>query len=527
MTITSTSSIYIISCNGFGNKVFDLISAIYLGNKYKTNVFFVTDIPSHDKKEKLFFGNVFYKSYSKVKYMNMEEYNNLENSIQINNVWIDDLSKLPSKISANIRFSGLYRFAYVMFSSFSDKDKEFFEINPKLLNKELHNKYIKNIAGNYACVHIRYGDKLCYGLEEFKQTKYTPYTIPIYTPQFYIDQINELLKQDIEEILIISDSVDIVNKHIMDKLHNNPKIILMDSRYVDSFYLLTKAKYIILSHSTFSFSAAYLNSSAVCYLLKKYMVNIDKDYIYVDDAISPNWIIIDNKEYLLNFNQKLLKELIVDYAKCNEYLEQTGGNRAYRRHSQNNKTDHEWYYVRPKKIKNQRLDEFITNGPITIKRSKFGSKLVIYGTLNFNELDVNGVSKIYGTVYGAKGNFGKLNIYGPLNIQNSIIYDLSLYGSIYADDIDINKAKIFGPIYVRNTDINKMEILSDSAQFETTNINTLIINNSEPSPKKITMSGCIINDVIVIGKSLTIRVSSDTNIKNKKNIIVVIDKDLF
>ncbi|XWV26921.1 glycosyl transferase family 11 [Tupanvirus soda lake] len=527
-TTLTSYSIYITSCNGFGNKVFDLISAVYLQNKYKTNVYFITDKSINDKPGNPFFGNVFYKSSSKVKYITMDEYYGLKETIQINEDWIDDLSKLPTEITTNIHFGGLYRFAYIMYSSLSTNDKKLFEINPNLLNNELCDKYINKMSGNYACVHIRYGDKLCYGLKEFKHSKYTPYALPVYTPQFYIDQINELLKQDLTEILVITDSIDIVKKYITNKFYGNPKIVIMDSCHIDSFYLLTKAKYIVLSHSTFSFSSAYFNPSAICFLLKKYMINVERDYVYIDDAISPNWIVIDNQEYLLNFNQKLLKELVVEYAKCNEFTKiQTAGKQPYR-HDTNDfvPDDNKFFNVSAKKIKNQRLDEFVTNGPITIDRTKIGSKLIIYGTLYFNDLDIGGVSKVHGTVYGRKGVFNKLNIYGPLNIQNSIIYNLSAYGSVYAYDIDINKATIFGPVFVRNTDINKIKLLSDLAKFDTTYINTLVIDNTEQKPKKITVSGSIINNIIVIGKSLTIRVSKDTNIINTKNATIVIDKDL-
>lgn len=314
-------AIYLRCSSGFGNKVFDLISAIYLKNKYKIDVYFAIDKSIHDKTDDPFFGNVFPRSQSKIKYIFMKKYYHLKETLPIEEQWIDDLNKLPDKIINNIRFGGLYRFAYTMYSTFDGNDKKIFNVNPKLISQSIQEKYIDQMSGNFACVHIRYGDKLCYGLEEFKQTKYTPYMLPIYTPEYYIDQINKLLKTDVNEILVMTDSMAIVEKYIMDKFSNIPdKIILLDSHYLDSFYLMTKAKYIVLSHSTFSFAAAYFNPIATSYLLKKYVVDVKKDYIYEDDAISPKWIVIDNKNYLLNFNQVLLKKMVIDYANCGKYI---------------------------------------------------------------------------------------------------------------------------------------------------------------------------------------------------------------
>ena len=533
----SSVAIYLKCSNGFGNKVFDLISAVYLKNKYKIDVYYAIgkseyDVATlnNDKSTDTFFGNIFYQSYKKIKYIYMNKYNRLKETLPIEEKWIDSLDDLPNTITTNIRFRGLYRFGYLMYSSFSDDDKKLFEINPKVLNEEIYNKYINKLAGNYACVHIRYGDKLCFGLEDFKSSKYTPYMLPIYTPQYYIDQINELLKKDLGEILIITDSVGIIGKYIMEHIFNNPRVVLFDSHYIDSFYLMTKSKYIILSHSTFSFAAAYFNPTAICYLLKKYMVDVKKDYIFEDDAISPNWIIIDNKEYLLNFNQELLKKMVDDYAECNKYIgKQIAGKRDYRSHSDPNfgKNDN-IVDIGEKKIKNQRLDEFITNGPVTIDDTKIGSKLTIYGTLDFTNLTVAGVTKLYGTVYGKKGRFNKLNVYGPLYIDKGVFNRLALYGGpLDANEIDIaDNALIVGPIYISNGNINSVEILSEYARFDKCIINTLDISNWNNNAKKIIIDGTVIKKIIIRGTSINIQASLNSVVDKIINGNVVIDKDL-
>jgi len=512
MTTLSSPAIYVRCSSGFGNKIFDLISAIYLKNKYNMDVYFAIDKSIHDDPDDPFFGNIFYKSYTKIKYIYMKKYYRLEKSLPIGELWISDLDKLPEKILTNIRFSGLYRFAYLMYSTFDDFDKNLFEINPKVLDSKIYEKYIVQMNSNYACVHIRYGDKLCYGLEEFKQTKYTPYMLPIYTPNYYIDQINELLKKNLSEILVMTDSIALVEKYIIDKFKNNPRVVLFNSHYIDSFYLLTKAQYIIMSYSTFSFAAGYFNPIAMCYLVKKYVTDKEKDYVYEDDAISPKWLIIDDKDYILNFNQKLLKEMVIYYANCNKYIKNlSGGN-------QNDFNDN------AKTVKNQILDDFVNTGPITITKTRIGSKLVINGTLNFHKLFVGKICKVYGSVYGDIGNFNKFNVYGRLEIRSVSIEKLLCYGEIYAEKISIkNKASIVGQIYIINSNIENIEIVSNQTKFNKCDIGTLIINNNDKNPRKILIENSKIDEIIIIGNLLDILADSSTRIGKIINGTILID----
>ena len=510
MASTSVSpAIYVRCSSGFGNKVFDLISAIYLKNKYNINVYFAVDRSIHDKPDDPFFGNVFYKSYLKVKYIYMKKYYHLKKTLPIEEQWIDDLDKLPAKITINIRFGGLYRFAYLMYSSFSEEDKKLFEINPKLLDPRIQAKYIDK---KFACVHIRYGDKLCFALEEFKQTKYTPYMLPVYVPQYYIDQITELLTEDLDEILVMTDSIDLVKKYVTSHFRDNPKIVLFDSHYLDSFYLLTKAIYIILSHSTFSFAAAYFNPLAVCYLLKKYMMDPQKDFIYEDEAISPKWIIIDNKQYLLNFNQELLKKMIIDYANCNKYIS-TQPNQPTQKGS-------------GKKIVNEVLEEdLITNGPIIINDTNITGKLVIYGTATYNNVTVNGQTNIFGTLYGQRGLFRKLNVNGHTDIKKTIIKKFLGNGKVYADDLRITHGSIIGPIYLSNSDIKSLEIISDLAEFITCRIDKLVIHNANNYSKNITIRGSTVDNIKVEGDHCIITASIDSKFGYVENGTVEIVKE--
>lgn len=306
-------SIYIKCYKGFGNKVFDLITGMYLYNKYSNTVdiHFAVDKSIYDTEEDPFFGKVFPQSLNFFKFMFMNQYRRLEDSIK--ETVIESLEDLPEIITKNIRFIGMYKFIYQMYSSLTDKTV--FQINPKLISKKIE----ELSKTEYGCVHIRYGDKLCFADERNVSDKWSHYQYPVYTPDYFILQIRNLLEAEID-VIVMTDSMDIVQKYIMPEFIDNPHVQLVDSQYVESFYLLTKAGYLVLSYSTFSFAAAYLNGKAVTHLVKKIPNDPLKDYIYEDDAISPNWIIINVKGFILNYNQELIRDMLGDSSMCTKYL---------------------------------------------------------------------------------------------------------------------------------------------------------------------------------------------------------------
>lgn len=306
-------SIYFKSSKGFGNKVFDLIASCYIRQKYsENNIYFAIDKSIYDMEEDPFFGQVFPHSSSFLIYLFMNKYNRLKIELPIIEIVIDNLDDLPDTITENVRFIGLHKFIYLMYSEINDKSV--FKINPKMISKKLEN--IENTE--YGCIHIRYGDKLCYANEKFPSDKYTHYQYPVYTPDYYILQIRNLLDADID-VVIMTDTFDLVTQYIMPEFINNPKVTLVNSQYIESFYLLTKASYLILSHSTFSFSAAYLNDRAICYLVKKYPQH-KNDYLDEDDAINPKWVQIKVKGFVLNYNQELVEQMINDTTMCKKYI---------------------------------------------------------------------------------------------------------------------------------------------------------------------------------------------------------------
>ena len=139
----------------------------------------------------------------------------------------------------------------------------------------------------------------------------------LYTPEYYIDKINELLDTTpaYMNIYIITDSANIVKEFIMKKssFNSNPRLILLDEKttWWDSFYLLYYASNIILSTSTFCFTGAYFNKKkAKCDLLLYHNDNTNPNISPDEFAISPNWKISSNKKYILNYNPKIAYKIL-------------------------------------------------------------------------------------------------------------------------------------------------------------------------------------------------------------------------
>ena len=225
------------------------------------------------------------------------------------------------------------RLVYKMYNTFSQKDKDIFiNINKTILTDKTK---INNITSKpYSIIHIRYGDKLNY-LKHYinspdvdintllnKKTINSPSIdqFLLYTPEYYIKKINELLETTNEnmKIYIISDSVDIVREFIMnspsikDNHKDNHRIVLIDNMtWWDSFYLFYYASNIILSASTFCFAGAYFNKKHPKCELVVYHHDYNNPHIEPSEyAISPEWKIIKDRKYILNYNPNIAYQIL-------------------------------------------------------------------------------------------------------------------------------------------------------------------------------------------------------------------------
>ena len=334
--------IFIKNDEGFGSKVFDLIFAIYLYNLYnlynkqnkKCIIHYILDKSIHEKVNDPQLYKIFPKATHKIKFISLKEYENINKKHKITHIErkdkrIESLDNFPhyedlsnyTKIYTNLKL------IYKMYNTFTKQDKDSFTMNPKkLTDKPTLDKITSQL---YSLVHIRYGDKLYYlskiinkpdiDIKTLLQKENNPNPIDqfiLYTPEYYIDKINELLKKTPASmtIYIITDSANIVKQFIMNhtNFNNNPRIVLLDKMvWWDSFYLFYYASNIILSASTFCFSGAYFNKKrAKCELLLYHHDDSSPTISPEEYAISPYWKITKDRKYILNYNPKIAYEVI-------------------------------------------------------------------------------------------------------------------------------------------------------------------------------------------------------------------------
>jgi len=276
-TDNKVKHIYIKNNAGFGNKVFDLIFAIYLYNLYNKNthkciIHYVLVKSQHDIKTDPNINTIFLQTIAKINFITERQYQkvNKNHSININKIYNDNsmlqnLSTLPKyeKLQRYNKIDNNFKLVYDMYKTFSNQDKDSFTMNKNILTDK---DTLDNITSQpYSLVHIRYGDKLYYLSKIINKPDIDISTLLdkenndiyskidqfiLYTPEYYIDKINELLESIPKNmsIYIITDSVHIVKEFIMSQsnFNNNSRIVSLDTMsWWDSFYLLYYASNII------------------------------------------------------------------------------------------------------------------------------------------------------------------------------------------------------------------------------------------------------------------------------------------
>lgn len=304
-------NIYIPLDEGFGNKIFNLIIALYI--KYINNVNIYSIIKKHhyhDKKNDHIITDIYPDliKYLNILNSNRELYNKFKKD-DTNIIYCYQLSNLnnfklkltkPLTILNNISYC--YSNIYDMYNALPSHYKEIFKINKDLLDTNIIN--ITN--EKYIAVHIRYGDKIIYNLisKGIYKFKYL-----LYTPEYYIKMIKYLIKIHEMKVYILTDDIRVVNMFVMNKI-NNENVILLDLPFLESFYILTKANYILLNPSTFSLLATLFNVNfkKAYYLERPEDINItspEEKLPYKNSKIE----ILRDKKYILNYNIDLMKNL--------------------------------------------------------------------------------------------------------------------------------------------------------------------------------------------------------------------------
>lgn len=298
----------IITLNGgFGNKIFNLLIGLYCKyiNKFDTlNILIFESYHDNINDPSIF--DIFKNVSELCKIIDLNEFLSMKKTAQI--IYCQDIKNIDEfKIIVQNNVDTIYikklflcyTFMYEVIKYLQYINNSIFTINTNVISKE-----IVNISKTkYGIVHIRYGDKLNITLQKRQ------FSFIVYTPYYYRKIISKLLKKNIN-IYIISDDVDIVNKFIFRKITND-RLKILNISLIDSFYLLTKSQYTVLSISTFSFLGTLINNN----IKKAYVVqrpnDIQKYKIPEENIISKtNWKKIYNKKYILNYDKNYIKKML-------------------------------------------------------------------------------------------------------------------------------------------------------------------------------------------------------------------------
>jgi hypothetical protein len=301
--------IIIKSSAGFGNKIFDLLIGLYLQYINGRELYWYPVASHHDKPSDPAIFDIFPKLKKHYKLISNKE--ELESFYKYKNyqLFCSDIKKMGDfklNIDAEVIYISkklfkCYQFVYEIYQNLPEEIKNIFTINETIISdkiREIGNKE------KYVTVHIRYGDKLNISVNDQTQFQFL-----VYTPKFYRKMIKKFLKKKCK-IYIVTDDENIVKKYIVDKI-NNDDVKILSIPWWESFYILTKSRYNILSLSTFSFLASLINKK----LKKAYVVTRPNDIKFTgipEEKIIENteWVKLNKKEYILNYRQKLIKNMV-------------------------------------------------------------------------------------------------------------------------------------------------------------------------------------------------------------------------
>ena len=309
--MTSNNNFYLDIKDGFGNKIYRIIIGLYLKqinnkifnsvikkSKHEGNdIYDILNIFPNLKKEIILFDN--YEILDK--HFPLDKRVNIDCSFNFNFY----LQKSNKAIFLH-KTSKCFKYVFEIYPKLDLKYKKIFEINEALISKNI----IDLSKNEYVLVHIRYGDKLNISHKSYyKNDKDNIFKHLIYKPEYYIKMIKKFKKNN-KKIFIISDDNIIVKKFILSKINYN-NVHLLDISFLDSFYLLTKAKYIILSISTFSFLGMLINLNLKKAFYLKRPKELNNNMTPEEMHFNSNKIkIYENKKYILNYDKKLMFNMI-------------------------------------------------------------------------------------------------------------------------------------------------------------------------------------------------------------------------
>lgn len=318
MIIPTQPFIFMDHDAGFGNTIFDLILAYSLHQKYKKDIYYVEYYQQKHENHKMeSLQDLFPELAKRIHFITQDESNLLKMNypiVQIRKKQIQHINKIQyllQKKPIQLFPYQYYSSVYSLFFSFSKDEQQYFLWD----TSSQEEKYKDLLQEDFVGVHIRYGDKLYYGIQEKKKKtkkKHGFMSFPIYTPEYYHEQIMNILKKKKDQkIYIFTDSPLIVQKFIYERYHYEsfPNIQIMNTSYLDTFFLLLYSRYFIMSHSTFSYAIFLLKRNPQQECIFCTMHQLKEKYNSADCFFHPSWNFIFNKNYILNLQQPKIRLL--------------------------------------------------------------------------------------------------------------------------------------------------------------------------------------------------------------------------
>ena len=157
----------------------------------------------------------------------------------------NDINIIPED---NVRYRGFYQ-CHKYFAKYEKEVRNEFRFKPKFIQK-----FEKNFGDLYReneiiAVHVRRGDYLDVNLPELgSKGAQLPFS-------YYEKYLNEILDES-KKVVFLSDDIEAVKNHFGE----SDQFIFSGSDYITDFIALMKADELIISNSSFSWWAAYLNT---------------------------------------------------------------------------------------------------------------------------------------------------------------------------------------------------------------------------------------------------------------------------
>jgi hypothetical protein len=283
------NGIIIIIKNGLGNKLMTITNMIHKYKETGKSIYFVEQLSHHQKRSPT----------EKIKYI----FPNLnENSI------------LSWKLFDALKEYGIKEVEY--------NDNEMFYETYGLINITNQTRRLLKMNSNYdylrdnydlkngIFVHYRLGDKFELNYKELKKNKVCKYVLM--TSEYYIDSINKMLKEKQgPPVYIMSDSIKVAECLLKNKI---PNLIFINEGTAETFYLMTHCNRLIISESTMTVAAVYLNNNKPQVISPDFLIDVRNNHKLINNIFFSDKIVsfVSDKKYLL-INKKQYDEL---YKEC-------------------------------------------------------------------------------------------------------------------------------------------------------------------------------------------------------------------